>query len=97
MRALRFDKPGSLDALKVSDIPKRVSHPNEVLVEVKAAAVNPSDTAFDTEDLICQGCAMLGELQNQFSLTRAALRHAGAQKANSYQFININFLSMTQR
>ena len=43
MRALRFDKTGSLDALKVSDIPKPAPGPNEVLVEVKAAAVNPSD------------------------------------------------------
>src|SRR6516225_3169374 len=43
MRALRFDKTGSLEALKVSDIPKPTPGPNEVLVEVKAAAVNPSD------------------------------------------------------
>src|SRR3974377_1155434 len=43
MRALRFDQTGSLDALKVSDIPKPAPGPNEVLVEVKAAAVNPSD------------------------------------------------------
>jgi NADPH2:quinone reductase len=43
MRALRFDKTGSLDALKVSDIPKPTPGPSEVLVEVKAAAINPSD------------------------------------------------------
>src|SRR6185503_1478741 len=43
MHALRFDKTGSLDALKVSDIPKPVPAPNEALVEIKAAAVNPSD------------------------------------------------------
>jgi len=43
MRALRFDKTGSLNALKVSDIPKPAPSANEVLVEVKAAAVNPSD------------------------------------------------------
>jgi NADPH:quinone reductase len=43
MRALRFDKTGSLEALKVADIPKPAPGPDEVLVEVKAAAVNPSD------------------------------------------------------
>ena len=43
MRALRFDKTGSLDALKVSDVLKPTPGPKEVLVEVKAAAINPSD------------------------------------------------------
>src|SRR3974377_925533 len=43
MRALRFEKTGSLDALQVANIPKPAPGPNEVLVEVKAAAVNPSD------------------------------------------------------
>ena len=43
MRALRFDKTGSLDALKISDVPKSTPGPGEVLVEVKAAAINPSD------------------------------------------------------
>jgi NADPH:quinone reductase-like Zn-dependent oxidoreductase len=43
MRALRFDKTGSLNDLKISDMPKPVPGPNEVLVEVEAAAVNPSD------------------------------------------------------
>src|SRR5580765_7238032 len=43
MRALRFDKTGPLNSLKVSDIPKPAPGPDEVLVEVKAAAVNPSD------------------------------------------------------
>lgn len=43
MRALRFEKTGSLDALKVSDIPKPTPGPNEVLIKIEAAAVNPSD------------------------------------------------------
>src|SRR5215471_9799028 len=43
MLALRFDKTGSLDALRISDIPKPAPGPDEVLVEVTAAAVNPSD------------------------------------------------------
>lgn len=43
MRALRFDRTGSLDVLKISDVPKPAPAPGEVLVEVKAAAVNPSD------------------------------------------------------
>ncbi len=43
MRALRFEKTGSLDALMVSEVPKPAPGPNEVLVQVVAAAVNPSD------------------------------------------------------
>ena len=43
MRALRFERTGSLDGLAVQEIPKPIAKPGEVLVQVKAAAVNPSD------------------------------------------------------
>lgn len=43
MQALRFEKTGSLDFLQVRDIPNPTASPGEVLVQVKAAAVNPSD------------------------------------------------------
>jgi NADPH:quinone reductase-like Zn-dependent oxidoreductase len=43
MRALRFEKTGSLDFLAVQDVPKPVPGPGEVLVQIKAATVNPSD------------------------------------------------------
>lgn len=43
MRALRFEKTGQLDFLAIRDIPKPIPGAGEVLVEVKAAAVNPSD------------------------------------------------------
>jgi len=43
MHALRFNKTGSLDALSVQDVAMPVPAAREVLVEVKAAAVNPSD------------------------------------------------------
>ena len=43
MRALRFEKTGSLDLLRVQDIPKPVPGPGEILVQIKAAAINPSD------------------------------------------------------
>jgi NADPH:quinone reductase-like Zn-dependent oxidoreductase len=43
MRALRFEKTGSLDFLAVQDVPKPIPGPGEVLVQIKAAAVNPSD------------------------------------------------------
>lgn len=43
MKALRFENTGSVDRLTVQDIPKPVVKAGEVLVQVKAAAVNPSD------------------------------------------------------
>ena len=43
MQALRFEKTGSLDGLSVKDIPKPIAGADEVVVQVKAAAVNPSD------------------------------------------------------
>jgi NADPH2:quinone reductase len=43
MRALRFEKTGSLDELSIRDIPVPVPAADEVLVQVKAAAINPSD------------------------------------------------------
>jgi NADPH:quinone reductase-like Zn-dependent oxidoreductase len=43
MRALRFEKTGSLDALEVLDVPAPVPSSGEMLVRVKAAAINPSD------------------------------------------------------
>lgn len=43
MRALRFNKTGSLDELGVQEVPMPVPAAGEVLVQVKAAAINPSD------------------------------------------------------
>lgn len=43
MKALRFDRLGSLDALRVAEVPPPMPCENEVLVRVRAAGVNPSD------------------------------------------------------
>jgi NADPH:quinone reductase-like Zn-dependent oxidoreductase len=43
MRALRFENTGSLDGLSIRDIPVPKPAAGEVLVRVKAAAINPSD------------------------------------------------------
>jgi len=43
MRALRFEKTGSLDELAIRDIPVPRPAAGEVLVQVRAAAINPSD------------------------------------------------------
>jgi NADPH2:quinone reductase len=43
MLALRFETTGSLDRLVVRDLPKPVPISDDVLIQVKAAAVNPSD------------------------------------------------------
>jgi len=43
MRALRFDKTGSLDDLKLAEVARPAPGQGEVLVRIRAAAVNPSD------------------------------------------------------
>ncbi|MGA3171321.1 MAG: zinc-binding alcohol dehydrogenase family protein [Chthoniobacteraceae bacterium] len=43
MRALRFEKTGSLDELKLVEIAQPIPGAGELLVQVKAAAINPSD------------------------------------------------------
>src|ERR1700751_3877831 len=43
MRALKFYQTGSLDDLRIEEVPMPTPGPGEVIVQVKAAAVNPSD------------------------------------------------------
>jgi len=43
MKALRFAKTGCLEDLKVEDVSKPAPIAGEVLVQIKAAAINPSD------------------------------------------------------
>jgi NADPH:quinone reductase len=43
MRALKFHQVGSLDDLRVEELPPPTPAVGEVLVQVKAAAINPSD------------------------------------------------------
>ncbi len=43
IKALRFDRTGSLDALSLQQVPPPRPQPGEVVVEVCAAGVNPSD------------------------------------------------------
>lgn len=43
MKALRFTSLGSLEALKLEDVPIPVTNEGEVLIEIKAAGLNPSD------------------------------------------------------
>jgi NADPH:quinone reductase len=43
MRALKFFQTGSLDNLRIEEVPMPVPATGEVLVQVKAAAINPSD------------------------------------------------------
>src|ERR1700747_2400119 len=43
MQALKFYQTGSLDDLRIEEVPLPTPGPGEVLVQVKAAAVNPSD------------------------------------------------------
>jgi NADPH:quinone reductase-like Zn-dependent oxidoreductase len=45
MRAVRFDEYGDLDVLQVVEVPRPVPGSGQVLVEVKAAAINPGEVA----------------------------------------------------
>ena len=43
MKAVRFDTYGGIDVLKVVDVPTPVPGPGQVLVQVKAAGINPGE------------------------------------------------------
>jgi NADPH:quinone reductase-like Zn-dependent oxidoreductase len=43
VKAVRFDKYGGLDVLQVADVPTPEPGPGEVLVQVKAAGINPGE------------------------------------------------------
>jgi len=42
-KAVQFDSYGGVDVLEVRDVPRPVPGPGEVLVEVRAAGINPSE------------------------------------------------------
>jgi NADPH:quinone reductase-like Zn-dependent oxidoreductase len=44
-KAVRFDEYGGIDVLQVDEVPRPVPGPGQVLVEVKAAAINPGEAA----------------------------------------------------
>jgi NADPH:quinone reductase-like Zn-dependent oxidoreductase len=44
-QAVKFDRYGDIDVLKVVDVKRPVPGPRQVLVQVKAAAINPGETA----------------------------------------------------
>jgi NADPH:quinone reductase-like Zn-dependent oxidoreductase len=43
VRAVRFDQYGGVDVLKVVDVPRPAPGPGQVLVQVKAAGINPGE------------------------------------------------------
>jgi NADPH:quinone reductase-like Zn-dependent oxidoreductase len=43
MQAVRFDSYGGVDVLNVVDVPRPVPGPGQVLVQVKAAGINPGE------------------------------------------------------
>lgn len=45
MRAVRFDRYGGIEALYIADVPKPAPGEEEVLVQVKAAGINPGEAA----------------------------------------------------
>jgi NADPH:quinone reductase-like Zn-dependent oxidoreductase len=43
VKAVRFDEYGGIDVLKVVDVPRPVPSAGQVLVQVKAAGINPGE------------------------------------------------------
>ena len=43
MKAVRFDTYGGIDVLKVAEVPRPVPGPGQVLVQIKAAGINPGE------------------------------------------------------
>src|ERR1700692_4758098 len=43
MKAVRFDRYGSVDVLDIVDVPVPAPGPGQVLVKVKAAGINPGE------------------------------------------------------
>ena len=48
MKAVRFDEYGDVDVLKVVDLPRPVPGPGQVLVQVRAAGINPGEAKIRT-------------------------------------------------
>jgi NADPH:quinone reductase-like Zn-dependent oxidoreductase len=48
MKAVKFDHYGDVDVLEVRDVPRPSPGPDEVLVEVKAAGINPGESKIRT-------------------------------------------------
>ena len=48
MKAVRFDEYGDVDVLKVVDVPRPVPGPGQVLVQVRAAGINPGEAKIRT-------------------------------------------------
>src|ERR1700741_2731017 len=57
-KAVQFDSYGSIEVLEVRDVPRPVPGPGEVLVEVKAAGINPSEAVIRSGALADQFPAM---------------------------------------
>ena len=45
MKAIRFHEYGGFEVLKYEDVPRPEPQPGEVLIQVRAASVNPFDLA----------------------------------------------------
>jgi NADPH:quinone reductase-like Zn-dependent oxidoreductase len=51
MKAVRFDEYGPVEVLKVVDVPQPVPGPGQVLVQVKAAGINPGEAKIRSGEL----------------------------------------------
>ena len=51
MRAVRFHEYGGIDVLQVEEVPRPVPGPAQVLVEVRAAGIQPGEVHIRTGEL----------------------------------------------
>ena len=73
MKAVRFDEYGEVDVLKVVDVPKPTPGPGQVLVQVKAAGINPGEAKIRM-GLMSHGVDVMGAPGGFVSAT-----HGGAE------------------
>ena len=64
-KAVQFDSYGGVDVLEVRDVPRPVPGAGEVLVEVRAAGINPSEA-------VIRSGALLTSSRRRFPPARAA-------------------------
>jgi NADPH:quinone reductase-like Zn-dependent oxidoreductase len=84
MKAIRYYRYGSPDVLQLQDVEMPAIGDDELLVRVRAAAVNPLDWHF------MRGMPYLARLQSGLARPKASRRRLGADMAGSVEAVGAN-------